>query len=112
MFVYGGYHAAASPGNRVTAVEKVGLPRPEELVRANGAAMVLGGAMLALGIKPRLAALLLALCLIPTTLVGHQFWGRKNEQAKNMQLIQFFKNLSMLGALVLVISEERRRARD
>jgi uncharacterized membrane protein YphA (DoxX/SURF4 family) len=111
MFIYGGYQAATSPGNRVKSVEKVGLPRPEELVRANGAAMVLGGAMLALGIKPKLAAFLLSLCLIPTTLVGHQFWEQESEQAKSAQLVQFFKNTSMLGALVLIISEERRHSR-
>ena len=48
--------------------------------------MVLGGVLLALGIKPKLAAALLAICLIPITLVGHQFWGEENV-AKNMQLI-------------------------
>ena len=111
MFIYGGFHAAAEPGNRVQSIEKVGLPRPEELVRANGAAMVLGGVMLALGFKPKLAAMLLCVCLIPTTLVGHQFWEQESEQAKRAQLIQFFKNTSMLGALVLIISEERRHSR-
>ena len=109
MFIYGGYHAAISPGARVVPVENAGLPRPEELVRINGAVMVFGGVLLALGIKAKLAAALLAICLIPTTLVGHKFWGQEDEQAKNTQLIQFFKNAAMLGGLVLVISEERNQ---
>jgi hypothetical protein len=65
MFVHGGYQAASEPGHRAEAAARIGLPQPEIMVRLNGVAMVLGGIALALGIKPRWAAALLAFCLVP-----------------------------------------------
>lgn len=106
QFVYGGYGAAKDPGTRPDAAAKIGLPNPELMVRLNGGAMVLGGVLLALGIKPKWAAALLAGCLIPTTYAGHQFWAADNPQAVAGQKIQFCKNASMLGGLVLVLAEQ------
>lgn len=101
-FVWLGYEAARDPGPRTALVEKAGLPDPEMLVRANGAAMVIGGAALTLGIKPRLAALGLIASLIPTTVVGHAFWDQDDPVAAKMQRIQFLKNLGLAGGLLAV----------
>src|SRR3954447_12882053 len=45
-----------------------------QLVQLNGVVHVVGGAMLATGKLPRLAALALAATLVPTTFGGHRFW--------------------------------------
>jgi putative oxidoreductase len=110
MFIRGGYHAAKAPGARVALVEKAGLPKPELLVKLDGTLMVIGGILLALGIKPKHAALLLAACLIPTTYVGHNFWDQETEQARDQQKTQFMKNVAMLGGLVSVLADDRRSA--
>ena len=39
--------------------------------------------------------------MVPTTLAGHAFWKQKDKTARNAQMTHFFKNLSMLGGLVL-----------
>ena len=104
QFIYGGYGAAKEPGGRVHAAEGIGLPQAELLVRLNGSAMVLGGIALALGIKPRWAASVLAACLLPTTYVGHQFWKLEPGPDRMQQTIQFAKNATMLGGLVLVVA--------
>ena len=44
---------------------------------------------------------LLGLSLIPTTLAGHRFWEEQDEMRRAQQRIHFFKNLSMLGGLML-----------
>lgn len=106
VFITGGLDAARAPGGRTQAAEKLGLPQPELMVRLNGAAMVAGGTALALGYRPRRAALLLAGTLLPTTYTGHAFWEHEGE-AKQMQQIHFLKNLSMLGGLLLAASEPR-----
>jgi putative oxidoreductase len=56
---------------------------------------------LATGRFPRLSALALAATLVPTTYAGHAFWEEKDPSAKSMQRIQFFKNISMMGGLLL-----------
>ena len=80
----------------------LGLPNdPELLVRANGATMVAGGALLATGRVPRLASLALAGALVPTTYVGHAFWAETDPAVKRTQRIAFLKNLGLLGGLLL-----------
>jgi uncharacterized membrane protein YphA (DoxX/SURF4 family) len=93
----------------VPMVKKVAPPQigdriPETtagMVRLNGAAQVLGGLALASGRARRPAAALLAALLVPTTVAGHPFWSEKDKDARNLQRIQFMKNLSLLGGLML-----------
>jgi uncharacterized membrane protein YphA (DoxX/SURF4 family) len=112
MFVYGGLDAYRNPGGKVPRAEKVapdiarlaGIDADtEQLVQFNGAVQVVAGTTLALGIFPRLSALVLAGSLIPTTLAGHRFWEADDEAARNQQTIQFLKNGAMLGGLLLVV---------
>ena len=83
MFVVGGLDQLKHPSRKTDTaaplIEKVapvlGLPDdPELLVRANGAAMVGAGSLLALGRLPRIASTVLAATLVPTTLAGHAYW--------------------------------------
>ena len=105
MFVHGGSAAARAPGKRVKLLQDAGVPHPELAVRLNGAAMAVAGGTLALGIAPRASAAVLAGFLVPTTVVGHPYWNEE-EEARAAQKIQFAKNLSMLGGLLLVVAQE------
>ena len=73
----------------------------ETLVRANGAVQVVGGLMLATGKAPRLAATVLTVSLVPTTIAAHRFWAETDPQAAAQQRSQFFKNVSAGGGLLL-----------
>jgi uncharacterized membrane protein YphA (DoxX/SURF4 family) len=71
------------------------------LIRLNGAAQVIGGLALATGKGRRLGAGVLAASLVPTTVAGHPFWQETDKQAKQVQRVQFMKNLGLLGGLLL-----------
>jgi putative oxidoreductase len=110
MFVVDGLDQLKRPARRAEAarplVEKlapsVGLPNdPELLVRANGVAMVTAGSLLALGRVPRIAAGVLALTTLPTTLTAHAFWNEDDPDVRAEQKAQFLKNLGLLGGLLL-----------
>lgn len=105
MFVTGGLDTLRNPGKRPELVAKAGLQDPEKLVRINGATQLVGGLALATGRLPRLSALALAGSLVPTTYIGHAFWSEGDKAAKQQQQIQFFKNLSMLGGLLLAAAD-------
>jgi uncharacterized membrane protein YphA (DoxX/SURF4 family) len=105
MFIAGGLDALRNPGPRQQLVEKAGLQDPEKLVRVNAATQVVGGLALATGRLPRLSALALAGSLVPTTYVGHPFWNADDKAAQQTQRTQFFKNLSMLGGLLLAAAD-------
>ena len=74
---------------------------PQTLVRVNAGAQLLAAAALATGRAPRLSATVLAASLVPTTFAGHRFWEETDPQAKNLQRLQFAKNASVLGGLLL-----------
>ena len=110
IFVYGGLDAFRHPSAKAPAADKVvkalagplGLPEDTELlVRANGATMIAGGGLLASGRFPRLASLALAGSLIPTTVAGHPFWNETDPAKRAQQRLQFVKNLSILGGVLL-----------
>lgn len=109
-FVMGGLDQLRNPGPKVDAArplverfhEPLHLPNdPEMLVRANGAAMAGAGTLFAMGRLPRLSALVLATSLVPTTYAGHRFWQQDEPAARKAQRIEFFKNLGLLGGLLI-----------
>ncbi|HLX59518.1 MAG TPA: DoxX family protein [Ktedonobacteraceae bacterium] len=104
IFITSGAQIFLTPGNRVKIVEKAGIPEPEQAVELNGAAMVVGGTLLAVDIAPRLAATVLIGALVPTTLVGHAFWKEETEAGRKAQRTQFMKNLGLIGGLLLVLA--------
>ncbi|MEU3457880.1 DoxX family protein [Micromonospora sp. NPDC006766] len=77
----------------------------ETLIRANAAAQVVGGLMLATGRFARPAALAIAGTLVPTTIAGHPFWNIDDPAARGNHQIQFLKNLGLLGGLLLAAAD-------
>ena len=110
MFVVGGLSQLRRPAAKVATaaplLDAVGsvVPLPADqatLVRANGAAMLAGGALLATGRMPRVASTLLAGSLVPTTIAGHPFWSETDPARREQQKVQFLKNVGLLGGLLL-----------
>lgn len=115
MFVTGGIGAlrnaqAMAPAAQPVAdvigplAQKAGITLPQDpatLVRINGAVHLGAGLMLATGRLPRISSLVLAATLVPTTAVGHAFWKEQTPSAKADQKTQFFKNVSMMGGLLM-----------
>jgi len=67
-----------------------------------------GGLALVTGIQARLAALALALFLVPVTLVFHAFWLADAATFQN-QLNHFLKNLSIFGGMLVIYAIESER---
>ncbi|MGI8882049.1 MAG: DoxX family protein [Jatrophihabitans sp.] len=110
IFVYGGIDAFRNPQSKVPNADKLlsrlpiqvpGNANTEQLVRADAAAKIVAGTALGLGKFPRLASLVLAASLIPTTAAGHRFWEETDPAKKRMQQLQFAKNASILGGVLL-----------
>ena len=111
-FIVGGLDQVRRPQSKAAAAEPIvdkvaeplHLPKDTELlVRANGALMLAGGALLATGRFPRPAAALLAGSLVPTTVAGHDFWNETDAQARKAKLNGFLANLGLLGGLLLAV---------
>lgn len=121
MFVVGGVNAlknteamaikAKKVTDRVVPLAQRALPAapiptdPETLVKINALTQIGAAAALATGKSPRLASAVLAASLVPTTISGHPFWEESDPQAKAAQRVQFFKNLSMFGGLLIAAAD-------
>ncbi len=109
IFVFGGISAfrrsSTLAGRAAKVVEPVqdslpGSPSAEQLVKANAGVQIVGGALFALGVAPRVLAIVLAGSLVPTTLAGHRFWEMDDDADKAQQQIHALKNLAVIGGLI------------
>ncbi|MFZ2624953.1 MAG: DoxX family protein [Propionibacterium sp.] len=122
MFITGGFNAAKNAEAIAPATDALfaSLPRevtdvlPDisgaELTKISGVTMTVAGSALALGVFPRVAALVLAAQLLPTTLAGHRFWEKEGSE-KIGERIAFQKNLALAGGLLLVSLDGARKSR-
>ncbi|MGH3678846.1 MAG: DoxX family membrane protein [Natronosporangium sp.] len=80
-----------------------GVPMPGPAVLGGGVLLALGGLSVLLGIWPDLGALLLVLFLLPTAVLMHGFWRESDPQARQAEMIQFMKDLSLGGAALMLL---------
>jgi putative oxidoreductase len=113
VFISGGYDTFRNPKSRVSLAEsfvtKITEPLgltidTEQLVKLNAVVQMAGGAALAFGVFPRVAAMALVGSLVPTTLAGHRFWDESDPVARGRQRTQFLLNTAVLGGLLEVIA--------
>ena len=96
-----------------------GVPLASLAVPASGVLAILGGLSVLLGYRVRVGAWLLVLFLVPVTIMMHSFWAVSDPQMRQMQMVNFMKNVSMLGGALLLThfgagpwSLDARRARQ
>ena len=82
------------------AIAAKGLPLAPALLVAAMALMAVGSALVISGWKARLGVVLLLMFLVPTTLLFH------GDVADRMERIQLFKNLAIIGGLLLVADQD------
>jgi uncharacterized membrane protein YphA (DoxX/SURF4 family) len=80
-----------------------GVPSAALSVLVGGVLLALGGLSVLLGIWPDLGALLLVVFMLPTAVLMHSFWKETDPQARQMEMIQFFKDLGLGGAALMLV---------
>ncbi len=79
-----------------------GLPLVPVLLAGTIAIEILGGLSVLLGYRARVGALVLALWLIPVTLIFHNFWAVADAMQQRAEMANFLKNLALIGALLFL----------
>lgn len=112
IFIVSGLEVLANPEPRAKAakpvVDKVAsiIPfapsDPADAVRLNAAVHLGAGVLLAAGVMSRLAALALAVSMVPTSVAGHPFWQIEDPVSRKRERVQFLKNSAILGGLLVV----------
>jgi putative oxidoreductase len=89
-------------GGTIDYATAQGVPMAKIAVPLSGVIALLGAISITLGWYARIGALLIILFLVPVTFSMHAFWAAHGGQEAQMQMIQFMKNLSMLGGAILI----------
>jgi len=84
-------------------MESVGVPAPQLLLVGAIVFLIVGSLSVIVGYKARIGAVLLLTFLVLASYYFHPFWKLEG-QAQQEQMIQFMKNLSMMGALLFLVA--------
>ena len=101
IFVLSGFQKLTGFSGVIGSIAGKGLPMPEVLAVLTVAIELGAGLLLVVGLKARWAAVLLFLFIIPVSLTFHNFWTMEGAAAA-MNKIQFLKNVSIMGGMLMV----------
>jgi putative oxidoreductase len=79
-----------------------GVPLASIAVPLSGVLALAGGLSILLGYRAKLGAWLIALFLVPVTLMMHKFWTVQDPMMAQMQMVMFMKNVAILGGTLLI----------
>ncbi|MEO8490326.1 MULTISPECIES: DoxX family protein [unclassified Pseudomonas] len=101
LFVTSGWGKLTGFSGTVEYFTSIGAPLPS-IAASVAVLMEFGvGILLLIGFYTRPLALLMALFVLGTAIIGHHFWNMV-EPAKSANTVQFFKNMSIIGGLLLL----------
>lgn len=102
LFIIAGLKKLLGFSATASAMSAMGLPFADVLLVLTIAIELGGGLLLLIGFKPRLAAGLIALFVIPVTLIYHPYWTFPAME-QGTQLTLFYKNFAIVGGLLYVV---------
>jgi putative oxidoreductase len=77
------------------------LPMPGAAIALAALIELAGGISVLIGFHERIAAAILIVYLIPTTLIFHNFWAASGAEKQN-QGVHFMKNVAIIGGLLIL----------
>jgi uncharacterized membrane protein YphA (DoxX/SURF4 family) len=107
FFVYNGLNHFKQHESLAKYAAAKNVTYPDLAVAATGTALVLGGASIILGVKPKIGAAAIIGFLAAVSPVMHDFWRAEDQEKKMNEMINFSKNMALLGgaAALMAIDE-------
>jgi putative oxidoreductase len=102
IFIVAGFRHLKDFTHTVEEAKKAKAPFPKLSVAVMSLFALVGGLSVAFGFYSKIGAFLLLIFLLPTTFIVHRFWGLPDDQ-KQIQIVHFSKNLSLLGTTLMIL---------
>lgn len=80
-----------------------GVPSAKALVMLSGLLIFVGGLSVIVGWHVRIGLACIVLFLVPVTFTMHNFWVEKDMMQRINQLVNFQKNIALLGAALMML---------
>ena len=88
----------------VAYMQSEGVPMASLMLVGAIVFLIVGSISLIAGFKAKIGASLLLVFLMLATYFFHDFWTFEDAKEAQQQMIQFMKNLGLMGAMVLIIA--------
>jgi len=106
-FLYNGINHLRNRHEMGPYAESKGVPKGDIAVAITGVPLIIGGASLLLGVKPKLGAAAILGFLAGVSPIMHDFWRNEDPTERQANMISFMKNAALAGgALALMGVEE------
>ena len=107
FFLMNGFNHFAQLNMMTGYAKSKGVPAPALAVGGPGVLLFLGGLSLLLGYHPTIGAALLVTFLLGVSFGIHNFWTVQDQQAKQVEMTNFLKNMAILGLLLMTVAIPR-----
>ena len=107
FFLMNGFNHFAQLNMMTGYAKSKGIPAPALVVGGSGVLLFLGGLSLLLGYHPTIGTALLVIFLLGASFGIHNFWTVQDQQAKQGEMINFLKNMAILGLLLMTLAIPR-----
>jgi uncharacterized membrane protein YphA (DoxX/SURF4 family) len=106
FFLYNGVHHFQEKKALAQYAAAKNVPMPEIAVTASGAMLIVGGASILFGVKPKVGALALMGFLVGVSPMIHDFWRTEDGERRQNEMAHFMKNVAMLGGVMALMGME------
>jgi uncharacterized membrane protein YphA (DoxX/SURF4 family) len=103
-FVFNGFNHFSQLNNMAGYAQSKGVPAAKLAVLVTGLLLLLGGLSFVFNYLLNAGIVLLLVFLIPTTFIMHNFWKVQDQQMKIVEMVNFLKNLALVGFLLMLLS--------
>jgi putative oxidoreductase len=105
-FIMSGINHFKQKQNMAQYAAAKNVPKPDVAVQATGAMLIAGGTSILLGVKPKWGTLAIIGFLAGVSPVMHDFWKQQNPEQRMNELVNFGKNVALLGAATALMGVE------
>jgi len=106
-FIYSAYSHFSHVANMAAYAGSKGVPAPQLAIIVTGLLLLIGGISVILGAYPSVGLICLIVFLVPVTFMMHAFWADSDPMAKMGNVVNFGKNLALVGALLMMFAIRR-----
>jgi putative oxidoreductase len=106
-YLFSAYHHFADTSHLAHAASLHGVPLPQVAVLVAGVLLAIAGVSFLLGVFPEVGIASVVLFFVPVTVTMHAFWADTNAATRQADLINFTKNLALLGSSLMFMAIPR-----
>ena len=106
-YLQSAFHHFTNVNHLARAAAAHGVPAPEVGVIVGGLLLLVAGLSFLFGLFPRMGVAALVLFLVPVTLIMHAFWADHDPVQQQNNLINFSKNVGLLGSSLMFLAVPR-----